>query len=57
MTKQEKDKLDEIKHLRERCVLLESLLGEAIRYGYIDENTCSPSWLKESRKVVGEPER
>jgi hypothetical protein len=23
----------------------------------IDENTCSPSWLKESRKVVGEPER
>jgi hypothetical protein len=35
----------EIARLRERCALLESLLGEGIRGGYFDPSKCSASWL------------
>jgi hypothetical protein len=43
---------EEIRELRERNALLESLLSEALRLGYINEAACSPSWLKEARKTV-----
>ena len=50
MTESEKDA--EIARLRERCALLDSLLGEALRHKYIDESECSPSWLAEARSAV-----
>ena len=50
MTESEKDA--EIVRLRERYVELLRLLGEAMHNGYLDENACSPSWLKEARRVV-----
>jgi hypothetical protein len=45
----------ELRRLKTRCALLESLLGEPILLGYFDEKTCSPSWLKEVRRAVNEP--
>jgi hypothetical protein len=42
----------EIKQLRTRIALLEQLLGEALRNGYIDQVAVSPSWLTEVRKAI-----
>jgi hypothetical protein len=42
----------EITRLRERCALLDSLLGEAIRHKYIEESECSPTWLAEAKEAV-----
>jgi hypothetical protein len=50
MTESEKDA--EIVRLRERYVELLQLLGEAMQNGYLDENACSPSWLKEAGRAV-----
>ena len=50
MTESEKDA--EIVRLRERYVELLQLLGKAMHDGYLDENACSPSWLKEARRAV-----
>ncbi len=50
MTESEKDA--EIVRLRERYVELLQLLGKAMHNGYLDENACSPSWLKEARRAV-----
>lgn len=44
-----------LQRLQTRCGLLESLLGEGMRLGYFDQETCSPCWLKEARKAVNEP--
>jgi hypothetical protein len=54
MTESEKDA--EIVRLRERYVELLQLLGEAMHNGYLDENACSPSWLKEARRAVTPPD-
>ena len=54
MTESEKDA--EIVRLRERYVELLQLLGEAMHNGYLDENACSPSWLKETRRAVTPPD-
>ena len=54
MTESEKDA--EIVRLRERYVELLQLLGEAMHNGYLDENACSPSWLKEARRTVTPPD-
>jgi hypothetical protein len=53
MTESEKDL--EIAWLRERCALLDSLLGEALRHNYIDESACSPTWLLEAMDAVTDP--
>ena len=37
----------EIARLRQRCALLDSLLGEALRHKYIDDDKVSQTWLKE----------
>lgn len=50
MTESEKDA--EIVRLRERYVELLQLLGKAMHNGYLDENACSPWWLKEARRAV-----
>jgi hypothetical protein len=42
----------EIARLKERCALLDSLLVEVLRSGYLNETACSPSWLREARKAV-----
>jgi peptidoglycan hydrolase CwlO-like protein len=42
----------EIQRLRERVALLNSLLGEALRHGYLNASACSPTWLAEARKAV-----
>ena len=41
-----------IAQLRERCALLEQLLGEGIRHGYFDPAKCSASWLLEANAAV-----
>lgn len=41
----------EVQHLRERCALLESLLAESLRHGYLKENV-SPSWLTEAHRAT-----
>jgi hypothetical protein len=46
------EKNAEITRLRERCALLDSLLGEALRHKYIDESECSPRWLAEAKEAV-----
>ena len=38
--------------MQKRSAELEQLLGEALRNGYFDQATCSPSWLAEVRKAV-----
>jgi hypothetical protein len=52
LVEREAEKDAEITRLRERCALLDSLLGEAIRHKYIDESACSPSWLAEAKEAV-----
>jgi hypothetical protein len=47
----------EITRLRERCALLDSLLGEALRHKYIDESACSPTWLAEAKNAVTDVEK
>jgi hypothetical protein len=42
----------EIARLKERCALLDSLLVEVLRSGYLNETACSPSWLREARNAV-----
>jgi hypothetical protein len=42
----------EITRLRERCALLDSLLGEAIRHGYLNERECPPTGLAEAKAAV-----
>ena len=55
MTESEKDA--EIVRLRERYVELLQFLGEAMHNRYLDENACSPSWLKEeARRAVTPPD-
>jgi hypothetical protein len=50
MTESEKDA--EIARLRERCALLDSLLGECLRHHYYDDVEVSQTWLVEARKAV-----
>jgi hypothetical protein len=38
--------------MQKRSAELEQLLGEALRNGYFDQATCSPSWLADVRKAV-----
>ena len=52
LVEREPEKDAEITRLRERCALLDSLLGEALRHKYIDENECSPRWLAEAKEAV-----
>ena len=42
----------ELEALRERAALLEQLLSEALRNGYIDEIACSASWLQDAKRAV-----
>jgi hypothetical protein len=42
----------EIDRLKEHSALLDSLLVEALRLGYLNQSACSPSWLREARKAV-----
>jgi len=50
MTESEKDQ--EVTRLRERCALLDSLLGECLRHRYYDDAQVSHSWLREAQKAV-----
>lgn len=47
----------EIARLRQRCALLNSLLGEALRHKYIDDDKVSQTWLKEVREAVTDVEK
>jgi hypothetical protein len=47
----------EIARLRQRCALLDSLLGEALRHKYIDDDKVSQTWLKEVREAVTDVEK
>ena len=42
----------EIARLRDRNALLESLLFEALKNGYINEQEASQRWLKEAREAT-----
>ena len=42
----------DVERLRDRAALLNSLLGEALRQGCLNETACSPTWLTEARKSV-----
>jgi hypothetical protein len=46
------DQAADIQRLETRCSLLDSLLGEALRHKYVDESSCSPSWLAEAERAV-----
>jgi hypothetical protein len=46
------EKDQELARLRERCALLDSLLGEALRHKYIDESACPATWLAEAKNAV-----
>jgi hypothetical protein len=47
----------EIARLRQRCALLDALLGEALRHKYIDDDKVSQTWLKEVREAVTDVEK